>query len=794
MENIERIQAEYNIGLTSADVSLRQTQGLTNESQEKITKTTSMILRENICTYFNALNLAIAICLAMVHAWTNIFYLSIIIVNIIIGITQEIRAKRTIEKLSILSAPKVTVVRDRVEQVISVDEVVLDDIVILETGKQVTTDAIVIHGAIEANESLLTGEADPIEKVQGKGLLSGSFVVSGRCYARVEHVGAENYAAKLANEAKVAKKVDSVLLTSMRRVTKFTGFFIIPIGILLFLENYFITNQPIMTSVVSMAAALLGMLPKGLVLLISVSLAAGVVALARKKVLVQDLYCMETLARVDLLCLDKTGTITEGTMKVSDVFPLQTNIDESYMQTAISTFIGASEDNNATIEALKNHFRIHNPYKVLKRVPFSSARKWSAVQLEGLGTLVLGAPERILGEHANDYPIVSAASQTGDRIICLGFSDQAIQDQEIPSLIPLVAIALNDPVRKSAKKTLDFFKSEGVDVKIISGDHPVTVSNVARQAGLEAYANYIDMSRVSDDDITSVASQYTVFGRVTPGQKQALVKAFKSQGHTVAMTGDGVNDVLALREADCSIAMGNGSDASKQASQVVLLNSDFSVIPGIAMEGRRVVNNITRVASVFFVKTIYSVLLSLASILTLGVFPFIPIQITLIDGAVEAFPAFVLTLEPTHKRIKGTFLKTVLTRALPFSLTILVMYFVIQGFAGRLSLSGTTLTTVIYYVTAFISIAAMVKSCYPFTRLRIIVAAMSGLGFYVAAFLFTHLLQLERLTVGQYMIVAMFSVVSVGVIALFMLLVKYGEKYIETNGISIPFVKNKNEE
>ena len=755
---------DYKMGLSQSEVSLRRSQGFINETQEKITKSTSMILRENICTYFNALNLAIAVCLALVHAWTNIFYLTIIITNVIIGIVQEIRAKRTIEKLSILSAPKATVVRDGIETILPVNEIVLDDVLVLEAGNQVCTDGTVLHGGIEVNESLLTGEADAIEKREGSTLLSGSFVVSGRCYVKVDHVGVDNYAARLAHEAKTSKKINSVLLNSMRRVTKVTGFFIVPIGILLFLESYFLTNHPLMTSVVSMAAALLGMLPKGLVLLISVSLAAGVVTLSRKRVLVQDLYCMETLARVDLICLDKTGTITEGTMKVSDAFPLQSHITDEYIQNAVASFLGATEDRNATIEALRTFFPHHNHYTVEERIAFSSSRKWSAVRLSSVGTLVLGAPERILGESQLDYPVIQAASQTGDRIICLGHTLEPIRDKVLPKITPLVAIALHDPVRKQAKKTLDFFKGEGVDVKIISGDHPYTVSQVARQAGLEGYDRCLDMSTIQDQEIPVIAAQYSVFGRVSPNQKQLLIRSFKEQGHTVAMTGDGVNDVLALREADCSIAMGNGSEATKQASQVVLLDSDFSVIPGIAMEGRRVVNNITRVASVFFVKTIYSVLLSIVSILTMGIFPFIPIQITLIDGAVEAFPAFVLALEPTHKRIRGSFLKTVLTRALPFSLTILIMYFVIRGFAPILHIAESTLTTIMYYVTAFISIAAMVKSCYPFSKLRIVVASISGFGFYIAAFLFTHLLQLERLSMSGYLIVLCFAIVSVGII------------------------------
>ncbi|ABX41064.1 ATPase, P-type (transporting), HAD superfamily, subfamily IC [Lachnoclostridium phytofermentans ISDg] len=747
---IKRVNKLYTEGLSEQEILLRQEQGLTNAAPENITKTTWQILRENIFTVFNAFNLVIGICLALVGAWTNMVFLVVILTNILIGIFQELHAKRLVESLRLISALKAYVIRDGRESEVTVEDLVLDDITVLRMGKQVCADSVVVYGEIEVNESLLTGESDTIVKRPGDTLLSGSFVVSGTCYAKVEHVGADNFISKLAMGAKKHKKITSELLTSMRKVTKFTGFFIIPVGILLFLEAYFIRSNSITLSVVLTSAALLGMLPKGLVLIISISLATGVIKLSKKNILVQEMHCIETLAHVDMLCLDKTGTITEGKMRVVDVIPLDKNVMPVSFEEAASYFTGAMDDNNATFMALKEHFpSAKTSYKILAKTPFSSHRKWSGITFENLGTIVLGAPEIIMGNDFLPPKEIEKAQKSGQRILYFGFTTEVLKDDVLPSVKSVAAVSFCDPIRSNAKETLSFFKNEGVNIKIISGDNPLTVSSIAEQAGLEGYNSYIDMTNINtEEEVKEAAAKYKIFGRVTPNQKSQLVKALQAQGHTVAMTGDGVNDVLALREADCSIAIGAGSDAARQISQLVLLDSDFSALPNIVMEGRRVVNNIRRVAGIFFIKTIYSVLLSILSILTLSAFPFIPIQITLIDAVIEAFPAFFLSFEPSSKKPEGAFLDTVIKKALPYSLLILISYLAVTWLSPAIGISEAVGKTAVYYLTGFISLLALIKSCKPFNKLRVFLCTASVIGFYAAAYLFSGMLNLEKLTLN----------------------------------------------
>ena len=752
--NIQRLDKPYTEGLTEQEVLERQKQGLTNAVQEKITKTTGQIFRDNILTMFNAFNIIIGISLALVGAWLNMSYLMIIFLNTSIGIIQEIRAKKLVENLSLISALKVNAVRNGKECELPVDELVLDDITVLRTGRQICADSTVVYGEIEVNESLLTGEADPVLKPPGATLLSGSFVVSGKCYAKVEHVGADNFVSKLAKEAKKHKKVNSELLRSMKKITNFTGFFIAPVAVLLFLESTLLADHSVADSVISTAAALLGLLPKGLVLLISVSLATGIIKLAQKKVLVQELYCIEMLARVDTLCLDKTGTITEGKMRVTNLYVFDEFDKHISAEQAIRCFIGAledSEESNATFMALKERFSPEYLYKASARTAFSSHRKWSSVTFDDIGTFILGAPEilfaRDISSSSNISKNISEARHSGERVLFFGYYNGEINGDILPDeIVPVAAVGLSDPIRENAKETLDFFRKEGVDVKIISGDNPLTVSSIAKQAGLENWDLYIDMSDILDEEaIIEAAGRYSIFGRVTPNQKKSLIKAFKAQGRTVAMTGDGVNDVLALREADCSIAMGTGSDAARQVSQMVLLHSDFSVMPKIVMEGRRVVNNITRSASVFFVKTLYSALLTIFSILTLAAFPFIPIQITLINTMVEGFPGVVLILEPNHKRLTGRFLNTVFGRAMPYAILILIMFLTVIWAAPFFGMPADHAKTAAYYITGFISIMSLVKSCRPFTLLRTAVCIAAAFGFFAAAYLFPGIFSLVAL-------------------------------------------------
>jgi len=763
-------------GLTEQEVSQRREEGLVNTAQDKITKTTAQIIKDNLWTMFNAFNLIIGICLALVGAYTNMVYLLIIIVNISIGIIQELHAKKMVEDLSLLGASKALVVRSGKEYEIAIEEIVLDDMTILGLGSQICSDSIVVDGEIEVNESLLTGEADAVLKKPGDSLLSGSFVISGKCYARVEHVGADNFATKLTQGAKKYKQINSELLKSMRRVTKLTSYFIVPIGILLFIEAYILRSDSITNSIVSTAAALLGMLPKGLVLLISTSLVVGIIKLSKQNVLVQSLYALETLAHVDTLCLDKTGTITEGKMRVSGIYPVNETMMPISVEEAMGRFVGTMEDNNATFMALKEHFPADMTYKPIHRTPFSSDRKWSSATFEDMGTIIIGAPEKIFGQSADSGvilpPEAAQAQEMGKRILCLGFTPLQQLDGAIPDANFIAAIELSDPIRKNARETLAFFKQEGVDVKIISGDNTLTVSSIAKQAGLTEYNSYIDMSAVhSETEIAAAAGKYSIFGRVSPNQKSQLVKALQGEGHTVAMTGDGVNDVLALKEADCSIAMASGSDAARQVSKLVLLDSDFTAIPDVVMEGRRVVNNITRFGGVFLVKTIYSILLAIYSVITLTAFPFAPIQITLYDAVIEGYPSFLLSFEPSRKRIEGNFLRSVITRAFPFSLLILLNIIVTTHIAPIMGISRGEAVTVMYYLTSLAGLLAVYRACRPFNKVRAFVSVTATIGFYLAAYLFSGLLHLEPLTMPAIKLLVILAVVCVPVKILLTMLV-----------------------
>ncbi|MGX7420708.1 cation-translocating P-type ATPase [Carnobacterium gallinarum] len=744
MEN--QTKTSYKEGLSAAQVATQKEKGLVNAAPEKVTKTNGQIIKENVWTMFNLLNLIIGVALAAVGAYSNLLFMLIILLNICIGIFQEITAKNLVEKLSLISAVKAHVIRDGQELEVAIEDLVQDDIILLDMGDQIPADAIVVHGSIEANESLLTGESDSIMKREDAHLLSGSFVVSGRCYARIEKVGAESFSAKIAHEAKKHKKVNSELIRSMNKVTKFTSYIIIPIGVVLFLEALFVRSDDMQTSVVATAAALLGMLPKGLVLLISLALATGVIKLSKKNILVQEMFVLETLAHVDVLCLDKTGTITEGKMSVSNVTTLRDDIVDLPTDELIGAYIGASEDRNATMTALRAHFTANQKQEVLSAVAFSSERKWGAINFANIGSIVFGAPEMLL--QGTELPeLVINAQKMGTRILLLAHTSETVTDEGLPQVTPVAAIELDDPIRKDAKQTLDYFKAEGVAVKVISGDNPVTVSNIARKAGLEDYATYVDLSTITDEEeVRKLALTHSIFGRVSPEQKQLLVKALQANGNTVAMTGDGVNDVLALREADCSIAMAEGNDAAKQVSQLVLLNSDFSALPDVLAEGRRVVNNVTKVASIFFIKTIYSVILAAICILTTIAFPFIPTQITMIDLAIEGYPSFFLSFEPNKKKVKGKFLNTVIHSALPNSLLIIMNIIAIYFISDIQGLGQLETTTLMFYMVGFTSILGVLRACLPFNPLRIFLFSTVAVGFYTAIYLFKGFLHLGTIT------------------------------------------------
>ncbi|UOO45086.1 cation-transporting P-type ATPase E [Enterococcus sp. AZ089] len=731
-------------GLTAAEVAKKTQEGLHNDYETKTSKSTAAIIKDNLLTLFNFLNLLIGVFLFAVGAYSNMFYLAIIFVNITIGISQELHARNLVKKLSLVSPQTVRVIRDAQIHEISAKELVLEDVVILGAGDQIPADMTVLSGLVEVNEAMLTGEADLVVKEAGASLLSGSFIVSGEVTGTVLHVGAENYAAKLSNEAKVHKPIRSELLASIRSVSKFTSYVIVPLGVILFFQAFMMRDAGIKESVVVSAAALLGMLPKGLVLLISIALTTGVIKLAKKRILVQDMYAVETLAHVDTLCLDKTGTLTEGHMVLESIVPLQADSDPNML---LGNYLAASTDNNLTMKALRQGCPELTDHQPIDVAAFSSQRKWGAVAFEHLGNVYLGAPEKVAGSAA--LPQVIEAQEAGLRVLILAVeTDPKTPTSFDPTNAQAVAVLiLSDIIRQNAEETLAYLADQGIDLKVISGDNPIAVAAIAHRAGLANADQAIDLSTLTTEaEVREAATRYTVFGRVTPEQKKLLVQELKANQRTVAMTGDGVNDVLALREADVSIAMAAGDSAARQIANFVLLDSDFTTLPDVLFEGRRVVNNVTKASGIFFIKTIYSFLLSLVCILTSSAFPFLPIQITLIDLAIEGYPSFFLSFEENKAPIKGRYLPTVLLNALPNALLVLVNYFAIRFLQTDYGWSQFDTTTLLYYLLIGISCIAVIRACLPLNPLRLFLAITTTVGIYVAAMLFHGLLEVGFLT------------------------------------------------
>lgn len=674
-------------GLTDEEVRQRVEEGLTNRADISTDKTTKEIVISNVFTYFNLIFLVITILLIMVGSFRNLTFLPIIIGNTVIGIVQEIRAKKTLEKMSLLNAPRADVIRNGSVKQISTEELVKDDVILLTAGKQICADAVVISGNIQVNESLLTGEADEVEKTEGSTLMSGSFVVSGECYARLEKVGNESYISKLSLEAKsMGGKEQSEMIRSINLIVKWVGIVIIPIGLILFWQSHFVNGESITKSVTSTVAAIIGMIPEGLYLLTTVALALSTMKLARKKVLLHDMKSIETLARVDVLCVDKTGTITEPDMKLKEIFlcknsgadGTQTALTLDELKSLILDYANASVDNNATMLALKAYAAdaLTNNTSALHRTTvsqqaFSSSLKYGSVTFSD-GTYLLGAPEFIMHEDfARIEEEIIPYADKGDRVLLFArYDGENVENGINGSVTPLGFVALANPIRENAVKTFEYFKSQGVAIKVISGDNPRTVSRIAIQAGIESAESFVDAATLdTEDKIADAVNKYTVFGRVTPKQKKQLVKALQAKGHTVAMTGDGVNDILAMKDADCSVAMASGSEAAAQAAQVVLLDSDFAHMPDVVYEGRRVVNNIQRSASLFLVKNIFSLLLSLFSVILMVTYPLEPAQVSLISMFTIGVPGFLLALEQNKDRIKGHFITNVMLKALPGGLT-----------------------------------------------------------------------------------------------------------------------------
>lgn len=716
----QRLHPDPAVGLTAQQVAGQVSRGLHNGDSGVKSKTEGQIIRENVFTFFNLLNFALAAAVILVGSPRSALFMGVILSNIVIGSFQGIRAKHTIDKLSLISSPKASVLRDGKRQTIQVEQVVLDDILLLTAGSQICADAVVAAGECEVNESLITGESDPILKQPGEPLLSGSFVVSGQCSAQVEHVGAENYASKIAGDAKYIKKRSSEIMDSIDLIVKIIGFAILPIGGLLFWKQYFVLGDTFQGSVVSTCAAMVGMIPEGLVLLISLAFAVSVIKLSRHKTLVQDMYCIETLARVDTLCLDKTGTITEGSMQVDGLAPFEGRT-EADMKEALTALVCSLQDDNPTFLALKDYLPGQSPWYAGGTVPFSSARKWSGAFFPGKGAYVMGAGEFILGEaFRSQFPQAEEASGNGQRVLLLARSDSPFEDKSLPDgLEPMGLVLISDKIRREAPRTLRYFADQGVDLKVISGDNAVTVSQIAKRAGLENADKYCDATTLrSEEDIRRAVSEYAVFGRVTPQQKLAFVKALKEEGHTVAMTGDGVNDVLALKEADCSIAMASGSDAARTVSNLVLLDSNFASMPLVVQEGRRSINNLQRSSSLFLQKTIFSALIGVLFIFINYTYPFEPIQQTLISSLTIGVPSFILALEPNRDRLRGKFIFNVLKMCIPAALTMTANIVLLCTLSGPLGLNPQEMSTLAVVLTSLTGFIMLFKVCTPFNSLR----------------------------------------------------------------------------
>lgn len=797
-------------GLTNEQVQERIAEGKVNVNENPNTRTYKQIILENTLTFFNFLNIALLVLVLFVRSYKNSMFMGIILINTVIGIIQEIRAKKTIDKLAILTESKTVVLREGKKWSISTEKLVLDDLIFLKTGDQVPADVKVLEGTVEVNESLLTGESDNLSKSQGDELFSGSFVTSGEACCQVIHVGKDNYASQITSEAKEFKRHNSELRNSLNAILKVISIIIVPLGAMLFYKQYMIVGDTLKDSVVNMVAAVLGMIPEGLVLLTSVALTLGSMVLATKKTLVQELYCIETLARVDTLCLDKTGTITEGTMKVEDVQlydtvqttvvqhtakfdpetgePVQNvpalkpevtvsaekengQIQETVNSETVSqeerqklqeidhimgNMMSVLHDQNATADALRKRFPSRNDLKLIHAIPFSSDRKYSGAVFEGRGTYLMGAAQFLfpegneeLLEHCSSY------AQEGYRILVLAHSEQETKGTERPTgLEPLGLFLITDVIREEAPDTLAFFDSQGVDLKVISGDDPVTVSAIAKKAGLKNANHYIDATTIkTSEEMQRAVAECSVFGRVTPQQKKQMVQALQSQKHTVAMTGDGVNDVLALKEADCSIAMAAGSDVAKNIANVVLLDSNFGAMPHIVNQGRRVVNNIRSAASMFLIKTIFSVLLSLITIFFGDAYPFEPIQMSLISACAVGIPTFLLTQENNYNKIDHTFLRHVFMNAFPAAVTITGCVFTIMLVCQDVYHSNVMLNTACVLVTGWNYMSALRTVYSPLNTYRKVIIYGMQFAFFISAVVLQDLLTLGSLEFGMIILV-----------------------------------------
>ena len=790
---MERYNPNYREGLTLEQVQERISNNLVNYNDQPPTKSIKKIIASNFFTYFNFLNLVLggAIIFAGIYGgeiWESIkncTFMGVIIINSIISIVQEIISKKTIDKLSVLAASKVTTIRNSQEVELGIDEIVLDDVVKLSLGDQVVTDSVILNGDVEVNESFLTGEVDPIPKKKGDTILSGSFIVSGSAYAKVLHIGRDNYISKISSEAKYDKKVNSVIMNSFEKILKVLSVVIVPVGVLLFVNQLKVTDSNITSSIFNTVAALIGMIPEGLLLLTSSVMAVSVVRLAKYNVLVQQLYCIETLARVDVICLDKTGTITEGSMELTDVLG-EDGIKSSEINEILSNIGYAFDNSNATMDAIRDKYSNKGIWSVTDKIEFSSSRKFSAVSFDNRGSYYLGAPEFVLKKDFDKYR-KKVESYSDYRVLVLAHNDCVLSDA--PTNLDVIGFLLiQDKIRKEAPATLKYFKEQGVRVKIISGDNFVTVCNIAKRAGL-VDAKGMDATLLNDDNIEESLEKYDVFGRVTPDQKKKIVEVLQKNGHVVAMTGDGVNDVLALKKADCSIAMASGSDAAKNVSQLVLLDSNFASMPEVVAEGRRTINNIERSASLLLIKTIFTAILVVICIFMNSEYFYMPIHLSLITACTISIPSFVLALEPNHERVRGNFMLKVVSKSFPAALTVVFNVVMIVLYKNYFDISEDITSTLIVMMTATTGFIFLYRICKPFNLLRgCLLVFLISLFVYLLLRHFTFF-DLSQVNAGTMLLYVVFAICSVYIfnklsLVVHFILNKFDKDY-KTNKVNI---------
>ena len=760
---IEQVSPE--IGLTSDQVAVRMSGGWDNKPVEPPGKTTKQIIYDNVFTYFNLLFFILAIAVCFVRQWLNLTFMGVIFWNTIIGIIQELKAKKTLDKLSILASPKAMVIRDRSKQEIEASKTVRDDIAIFASGNQIYADAVVVSGECHVNEALITGESDEILKKPGDKLLSGSFVINGVCRARLTEVGSDSFVSKLTIEAKKAQEPsESEMMRALTSLIKWIGIIVIPLGLIMLLKEYCWLGRNIATSVTSTVGSIIGMIPEGLYLLTSIALAAGVVRLATKKTLVHDMGCIETLARVDTLCVDKTGTITENKMTVEDIVPLdESTWTDSDIRLIMSDYVFAMQADNDTMVALKKYFTGEARQKAVKVMPFTSAKKYGGATFEDGNTFLLGAPEIItaskIDESVKDE--IDRCSSTGSRVLLLAKYSGSLDDDIINESEPVSLILLANKIRDEAPATFKYFSEQGVEVKVISGDNPATVSEVAKRAGIQNAERFVDARTLTDDELLKkAAGEYVVFGRVVPEQKKKLVIALKEQGHTVAMTGDGVNDVLALKEADCSVAMASGSDVASQVSQIVLLDSNFASMPSVVAEGRRVINNIERSASLYLVKNIFTFILAFITLIFTLPYPYSPAQLSLVNVFAIGIPSFVFALEPNESLVKGRFLSNVIFRAIPAALTDVTLVIGVMLFYLAFGFDDSVLSTVSTGIMAIVGLMLIFKISKPFNWLRILTFIVCVLGYSICYLFFPTWFTLNALNGSGFLVLVVLGLLA----------------------------------